>query len=247
MQLTQYVSGVLKKGQFATSFPAHIDVPRSFVQYCYRLYTSGEQQSKELGTTMSLGANDALVISDDIATGTATGINLPYTDGANAFGDLHCHPSSSIGHKKGFAAHSPEDVVSMGPHLRKPLFCRFVCSGTRIYLMAYRNGHSAIVEKDVFTVRDENSLAAQDYLRRRCPITAEQEEQAYAKMTDNKQLDAYAVHKRSCTPGLGKEMERLSIEGGREIAQKCKLGFYSGDQGYGISVWAYDYLRIYLQ
>ncbi|HEX8789708.1 MAG TPA: hypothetical protein VF765_02070 [Polyangiaceae bacterium] len=247
MQLTQYVSAVLNKGQFSTSFPADIDIPRSFVQYCYSLYASGERQSKELGITLSLGAKDALVISDEITTGLATGINLPYKEGASNFGDLHCHPSSSIGHKKGYAAHSPEDVVSMGPHAQKPLFCRFVCSGTRIYLMVHRSGHSAIVQKDVFTVRDKNSVAAQEYLSRRCPITPEQDQQAYEKMSDSRQLDAYAVYKRSSTPGLGKEMERLSIEGGKEIAQKCNLGFYAGDQGYGISVWAYDYLRIYLQ
>jgi hypothetical protein len=55
------------------------------------------------------------------------------------------------------------------------------------------------------------------------------------------------ILRRRETPGLGKEMERLSIRGCKEIAQKGNFGFYAGDQGYGISVWYYQYLQLKLQ
>jgi hypothetical protein len=55
------------------------------------------------------------------------------------------------------------------------------------------------------------------------------------------------ILRRRETPGLGKEMERLSIRGCKEIAQKGNFGLYAGDQGYGISVWYYQYLQLKLQ
>lgn len=247
MQLMQYVSDVITKNQYPNSFPAYLDISRSFVQYCYNFFTTGESRGMELGVTLSMNGKGELAISDKVIEGNATGINLPYVEDNLFFGDLHCHPANSIGHISGYAAHSPEDVASMRSQTSKPVFLRFVCSGGKIYLMVYRNGHSAIVEKNVFGIRDAYTQQAHDYFNRRCPITEEEKEEAFSKMSNSAQLNAYTVYMRSKTPGLGNEMERLSIAGGKEIARACNLGFFAGDQGYGVSVWFYDYLRIYLQ
>jgi hypothetical protein len=67
---------------------------------------------------------------------------------------------------------------------------------------------------------------------------------AMTNMSSSKQQSTYIVLRRRETPGLGKEMERLSIDGCKEIARKGNFGFYPGDQGYGLSVWAYGYLRL---
>ena len=48
-----------------------------------------------------------LKIDDNIFEGTATGINVDSDATNDNFGDLHCHPSNSIGHVNGYAAHSP--------------------------------------------------------------------------------------------------------------------------------------------
>ena len=48
-----------------------------------------------------------LKIDDNIFERTATGINVDSDATNDDFGDLHCHPSNSIGHVNGYAAHSP--------------------------------------------------------------------------------------------------------------------------------------------
>lgn len=57
-------------------------------------------------------------------------------------------------------------------------------------------------------------------------------------------MDQYMVQRRRETPGLGKEMERLSISVCETISNQLNFGFYTGDQGYGVSVWYYGFLRL---
>jgi hypothetical protein len=72
-------------------------------------------------------------------------------------------------------------------------------------------------------------------------------DEAMTDMSSSKQQYQYMISRRRENPGLGKEMEWLSIRGCKEIAEKGNFGFYAGDQGYGISVWYYQYLQLKLQ
>jgi hypothetical protein len=249
MEIKTYITDVLNNGLHATGFPAHLDIPKSFVDRCYTLYSSGEARHIELGLTLSSAADGTLQISAIEIDGDAggTGINLPVTAAITDIGDLHCHPSSSIGHKDGYAAHSPEDVASMQHHAAKPLFLRFVCSGTMIYLMAFRSGLSAISNNQIFAVRDANHDLAGAYFDRLCPYDVDTRNDMMLALPTQAAINQEMRRIRRVTPGLGREMQRLSIAGGIQIANSCHLGFYKADQGWGISVAYYGYLRLYLQ
>jgi hypothetical protein len=187
--------------EYTDSFPECLYIPKFFVDYCYNLYTAGEKQKKELGVTISWDKKGELKIGDKVTEGTQTGITLPNVDDDSYFGDLHCHPSSSIGHKNGYAAHSPEDLYSMRYNKNKPLFLRFVCSNKKIYLMAYRNNYSEIVEKTIFDMGQRNSDIAADYFNTNCPLNKAERNELMLKYEGpefNEQMNS--LHRN--TPGL---------------------------------------------
>jgi hypothetical protein len=145
---------------------------------------------------------------------------------------------------KGFAAHSGEDFLAIDNNKTKPLFARFVASGTCVYLVIYRAGHSTIDKSAICKVRDECAAEAAVFFEKHCLVNRDARNDAMAEMNGSKEMDAYMVQRRRETPGLGKEMQRLSIEGGKKIAEAGNFGFYSGDQGWGVSVSAYGYLQL---
>lgn len=243
MKLVDYVSEVLTENKHAKSFPDDIDIPKAFVDRFWELYSDGERRGLELGTNVHIESGQ-LKLSDKVHQGVATGINIPNDPAAENFGDVHVHPSSSIGHVKGFAAHSGEDFLAIDNNKTKPLFARFVASGTCVYLAIYRQGHSTIDKSAICKVRDDCANEAANYLEAHCLVDRDARNEAMAAMNGSKEMDAYMVQRRRETPGLGKEMQRLSIEGGKKIAQTGNFGFYMGDQGWGVSVSAYGYLQL---
>jgi len=112
MRVEQYVSDILTTGGHPTSFPTDLDIPKELVDYCWKLYAEGEKGGRERGVNLYL-KQGKLDIGAKVFEGTATGININSDATNDNFGDLHCHPSSSIGHVDGYAAHSPEDFLAL--------------------------------------------------------------------------------------------------------------------------------------
>jgi len=243
MELEKYVSEILTRGMHTASFPADLDIPKSLIDYCWALYQDGEKVGLELGVNLYLNQGK-LDIGTNRFQGTPSGITIASDATNDNFGDLHCHPSNSIGHVDGYAAHSPEDVLAIRNNVQKPLFIRFVGSGTHVYAVTYRSGYSQRIDKEISNVGLRLNDRATAFFDQKCPVDEEARNEAMTKMSSSKQQSKYIVLRRRETPGLGKEMERLSIDGCKEIARKGDFGFYAGDQGYGLSVWAYGYLRL---
>jgi hypothetical protein len=244
MELVKYVSEILNSGQHPSSFPADLDIPKVLVDYCWKLYEGGEKAGRERGVNL-YREQGKLEIGADVFEGEATGINIDSDAANDNFGDLHCHPSNSIGHVDGYSAHSPEDFLALRNNIAKPVFIRFVASGTPIYAAIYRSGHSNLVAKQIANI----GLALNDkgtaFFDKKCPVDEEARNKAMTDMNSSKEQSQYLILRRRDTPGLGKEMQRLSIEGCEEIAKKGNFGFYAGNQGYGFSVWYYGYLRLH--
>jgi hypothetical protein len=244
MELETYVSEILNKGLHATSFPADLDIPRTLVDYCWELYQDGEKIGKERGVNLFLDTHGKLDIDTNVFQGTPTGITITSATTNDNFGDLHCHPSNSVGHVNGYAAHSGEDFLAIRNNTAKPVFIRFVASGTHIYAAVYRSGYSTLVESQIASIRDTNSVDAQKFFEQKCLVKKTERDAAMLNMNSSQEMDQYMVQRRRETPGLGKEMQRLSINVCETISKQLKFGFYAGDQGYGISVWYYKYLRL---
>jgi hypothetical protein len=246
MKLEQYVSDILTHNAFPTGFPADLDISKTLVDYCWNLYLTGEKIGKERGVNLYL-KQGKLQIGTDVFEGTATGIDIRSDSGNDNFGDLHCHPSSSIGHVNGYAAHSPEDFLAFEFNTGKPVFIRFVASGTQIYAAIYRSGYSNLVEKQISDIGIRITADGMKFFEDHCPVNSHEREKAMDPMGTQREINQYLILRRRDTPGLGKEMQRLSIRGCKKIAKKGSFGFYAGDQGYGISVWFFEYLRLKLQ
>src|ERR1700736_2832002 len=101
MKLEEYVSDILGQNKHPTSFPDHLDIPKALVDYCWNLYQSGEKVGREQGVNLYL-KNGKLVIGSELFDGTPTGITITNDTTNDNFGDLHCHPSASIGHVQGY-------------------------------------------------------------------------------------------------------------------------------------------------
>ena len=69
-------------------------------------------------------------------------MNIPVSTHANNFGNVHAHPSASIGHVGGNSAHSMQDLAKFADTRAKPYFVQFVVSGPEIYAMVQVNGVS---------------------------------------------------------------------------------------------------------
>ena len=246
MRVEQYVSDILTTGGHPTSFPTDLDIPKELVDYCWKLSAEGEKGGRERGVNLYL-KQGKLDIGAKVFEGTATGININSDATNDNFGDLHCHPSSSIGHVDGYAAHSPEDFLALRNNTAKPVFIRFVASGTHIYAVIYRSGHSNLDAKQIANIGLGVNDKATDFFDKKCPVGEAERNSAMLDMDSSKQQAQYILLRRRETPGLGKEMERLSIIGCKEIAQRGNFGFYAGDQGRGFSVWWYKYLQLKLQ
>ena len=243
MDITEYVSKVLTKNGLTNSFPDSLVVPKSFVDHCWTIYSAGERQGKELGNNI-LYEDGEMKVGDRLFEGTATGIDLTNIDKPENFGDLHCHPSSSVGHVGGYAAHSGEDLLAVRNNKDKHVFIRFVASDTHIYAMVYRKGHTVLDEKKIVHYREQSNSDARAFFDKHCLVNEEERNTAMLEMPGSKEIDAYITQRRRETPGLGPEMQRLSIKYGKLIADDLKFGFYSGDAGYGVSVNWYKTLTL---
>ena len=207
MKLEQYVSDILTNNAHLAGFPAYLDMPRSLVKYCWGLYQSGEKAGQEQGVRLYLRSGKVEIDTANPFKGTASGItiNTDLTTNEN-FGDLHCHPSNSIGHVNGYAAHSGEDFLAMEKNTTKPVFIGFVASGTRIYAAVYRNGYTQLVKNTITGARDHGAVTSTAYFKRHCPVDEATLNQQLADCSSSKQMDQYLLKFRRDTPGLGKEM-----------------------------------------
>jgi hypothetical protein len=100
----------------------------------------------EWGESLTLQDTGSLTIKrSEPVKGNANSCDPPRTTNDLEFGDMHSHPSFSIGHVNGYSPHSIEDWRVFQHHLSKPVFIRFVASGDYLYAVVYRKGVSEFV------------------------------------------------------------------------------------------------------
>jgi len=66
-------------------------------------------------------------------------MNIPVSTHGNNFGNVHAHPSASIGHAGGHSAHSMQDLGKFVDTQTRPYFFQFVASGPWIYAVVQVN------------------------------------------------------------------------------------------------------------
>jgi hypothetical protein len=239
MDLIDYVEGV-RQGKLK-DFVRAIRLPDSVITETSALYTGGENQGIEIGRSLTL--NHHQLTFGALVNETATGITFPTNNSDDNFGDIHSHPSSSIGYEHGYCAHSEEDIISMEKQTKKPIFIRTVGSKNRIYAVVFLRGRTRewkAVFKKLDYSRSFRLQEMKSYFYTHSPEVHSPEDMndKITEVYKNPNVDTtipgsagtaieqmqFALY--SNTPGYGKFCERLSIDRCKGIARVCQLGFY---------------------
>ena len=125
-----------------TSAPDKLTLQPGFVKQLFDLYTDAEGRGLERGGPLLCDRATRTFALGQVAEGLKTAMNIPVTNHAGNFGDVHAHPSTSIGHAGGYSAHSMPDLWNFNKTTGKPYWIKFVSSGPWLYAMVQVNGVS---------------------------------------------------------------------------------------------------------
>lgn len=254
MKLMDYVTDARnpQRQLHSKGLPLKLELPDEIVKDLKTLYKSGETEGVEIGLTAFVTTDGGFKI-DHWSKGFPDRVQTLHTDDNDAFGDLHSHPSTSIGHVHGYCAHSPGDYQMFSPPnviLKKPLFIRLVCSEKHIYAVIYRNGLSKF-NRPAFDDLQGTQKASQDsYFEEKNPLGDKwRDEQntillegkvkekqlaglsktaAEQKRTEIRQGMSFnrLVELKKYTPHFGRYMMNASLAFNMRMASACGFGFY---------------------
>ena len=139
MDLVDYLSALDGDKHAA---PDKLVLPEQFVAELGKLYTASERKGREHGCALFCDRASRTFSYGEIAEGQPTSMNIPVSTHANNFGDVHAHPSASIGHVGGYSAHSMQDLAKFADTRARPFFFQFVVSGPQMYALVQVNGVS---------------------------------------------------------------------------------------------------------
>ena len=126
-----------------TSAPDKLTLPPSFVKQLFDLYSDAEARGLERGGPLLCDRATRTFAMGEVAEGLPTSMDIPVTDHPGNFGDVHAHPSTSIGRPGGgYCAHSTADLTNFSKTRGKPFWIQFVTSGPMHYAMVQVNGVS---------------------------------------------------------------------------------------------------------
>ncbi len=227
----------------AVDYPKDIALSDDFVEKARRYFHQCEVRRVEVGASLKLSSlfSHKWIHFGRMAVGDDTSINIPNTDERSNFGDLHAHPSRSVGYQGENLPLSGEDIMYMTNHAKKPIFCRFVVSGDKIYAMVHLNvPASAFVNREgecrrfIAQQRDIVRDMIGFYYDKHCPVPKADRDQRHLdiEMSDsprlerNRQWREYQVEQMSHTPAYGLYCREAVIALNRAACQHCNLGFY---------------------
>jgi hypothetical protein len=213
--------------------PDKLVMPPQFAAELGSLYTASEARGREHGCALMCDRASRTFGYGEVAEGLPTSMNIPVSTHANNFGNVHGHPSASIGHAGGHSAHSMQDLAKFAATRTRPYFFQFVASGPRVYSMVQVNGVSiwdATVtpflagrqgneEREMFEAVVNAAGGEDAYEARRA---------AFGPDPDPDDVDALMTELKAQAK-VGKLMQTLSIRNCTEFAQRYHFFFYAGE------------------
>jgi hypothetical protein len=212
-----------------SAFPGSLELPDELIKAGHDIYEKGERMGREVGQSLKLVGRtikfSGLIIGNANSTPT-----IPVGPDPSDFGDMHCHPSFSIGHVNGYCPHSFEDWWVFGDHVNKPVFIRFVVSGPYFYAVVHRNGVSQYSDGAIATARTEHLREEGDYIERFHPKLKGVSMEDASGEDDPAELAKEQLKKKRQAPGFGEAMMKLAGVDNVALANRLKFGFYVGDR-----------------
>lgn len=233
MQLKDYVAA-LRAGQVPA--PATIEIPAALMEPLLDLYHEAEHHGREHGAQLvNVPGADAFILGP-IGVGEATHMDIPKSHNPDAFGDIHAHPSASIGHVDGYSAHSMSDLKHFADTQQLPFFMQFVVSGPFLHAMVQVQ-HVSTWDNDVV----EAFCNERSNIERAAMFDAITDlvggDQAWLDLLEHSGAnDDEVIGERLLTEykgkaGVGQLAQDLSIKHCFEFARQFNFFFYSGTGG----------------
>ncbi len=237
MKLEDYVYESWSPDRPGNPFPGTLEIPLYLIQDFRELYRLTESHGQECGYILFYEGKSWPIRHGTVAYGNAVSMNIPKSHSYYNFGNIHAHPSGSIGHSGGFSAHSMLDLLTFGDTTDRKLFIQFVVSSPKLYAMLFRAGWSrfgADVQKFASDKNCEIDDESRNYLAQK---NFRNRDEYNDKMGSFPSVDAaklWVDELKRRTVGLGKKMEELSVSSCKEFARRFGYGFYIGKtQGFG--------------
>ena len=217
-----------------TSAPDKLTLPPGFVKQLFDLYSDAEARGLERGGPLSCDRATRTFALGEVAEGLPTSMDIPVTDHPGNFGDVHAHPSTSIGRPGGgYCAHSTADLTNFDKTRGKPFWIQFVTSGPMHYAMVQVNG----VSKWDGTVRAFLSTRGQEVEDQimTAVIKVAGGEPKWARKLEQSESDPFRRErlyvKYKAKAGAGNLRQHLSVKHCAEFAQEYDFFFYTGSGG----------------
>ena len=217
-----------------TSAPDKLTLQPTFVKQLLDLYTDAEARGLERGGPLLCDRATRTFALGEVAEGLKTSMNIPVTNHAGNFGDVHAHPSTSIGHAGGYSAHSMADLRNFSKTTGKPFWIQFVTSGPWLYAMVQVNGVSkwdGTVQKFLSDRVQEEESRMKETVKK--VVGGEPRDKILKQLgTDpdpaeyEKLYDTYKAKAQ-----VGALMQDLSVKHCAEFAREYKFFFYTGQGG----------------
>ena len=232
MNLDDYL---IELGGGNTSAPDKLTLHPTFVKQLGDLYTDAEARGLERGGPLLFARAARTFALGEVAEGLKTSMNIPVTNHPGNFGDVHAHPSASIGHAGGYSAHSMQDLAKFANTRNKPFWIQFVASGPWLYAMAQVDGVSkwdGTVQNFLSTRHraEENRMfdAVVNYVggeKKWLELTAK----AGGDTDPDARTKLYEEYKPKAK--IGPLMQNLSVQHCAEFARQYNFFFYTGQDG----------------
>jgi len=215
--------------------PDKLVLPEQFVAELGKLYTASERKGREHGCALICDRASRTFGYGEIAEGLPTSMNIPVSNHVNNFGNVHAHPSASIGHVGGHSAHSMQDLANFADTRAKPYFFQFVVSGPQIYAMVQVNGVSKW-DNTMQNFRNSRQQAEEDGMID--AVVHYAGEAKWLEMTTkaSQQTDPVAARVKlfeeyKAKAKIGPLMQNLSVKHCAEFARQYNFFFYTGQDG----------------
>jgi hypothetical protein len=233
MKLWKYLYGAYA-GLYTNGFPGELEIPQDFAAKLAQLYKFGELNAREYGCRVEMQPNTTpdppvRLVQPDLVSGTRNGCDIRRTTFPGECGDAHSHPSTSIGHVKGYSAPSMQDYLVFQYHLNKPVFIRFVASGPWLYAAVYRHGLTQFDPNDIAdrVQDDDDAMWAEFAQRNGTTRQAIQQKLADDQLHHNIDPTRQLLDMKRQTRGFGKWLMKASVTNNTNLASRESYGFYS--------------------
>jgi len=219
--------------------PDYLEVEPPLAAQLFALYPPTEERGRERGGPLIYDPTARAYSIDPIDEGGPESMNIPETDHPGNFGDVHAHPSASIGHAGGYSAHSMEDLKNFRKTVDKPFWIQFVVAGPWLYAMVqvpgvskWDNSVTAFldartgIEFRQMTERLESWAGGRDKWQAKKDVLAEADGKAKAGVP--LQSGPFVIESKN-KARMGTLMQELSVRHCAEFAREYNFFFFAGE------------------